>query len=171
VSQALRNPRLHLVLRLLLGLVFTYASLGKIADPPAFARIVYQWQTIGPVPSNLVAVTLPWLELLAGLLLVAGVWRREAAAVVAVLLIIFMGAAIGVLARGVDVDNCGCTSVAAASVAPAWPPDWMRGVGWFLVVRNLVLLAGALVLVFVPPRGSHAAVLEVSETRTEGVRS
>jgi uncharacterized membrane protein YphA (DoxX/SURF4 family) len=132
--------------------MFVCASLDKIADPAGFARIVYQWQTLGPVPSNLVAVILPWIELLAGLLLIAGVWKREAAAVVAVLLVVFIVAAVGVLVRGIDVDNCGCTSVAAASTAPAWPPDWMRGVGWFLIARNLVLLAGALVLVFVEPR-------------------
>jgi uncharacterized membrane protein YphA (DoxX/SURF4 family) len=132
--------------------MFVYASLDKIADPAGFARIVYQWQTAGPIPSNLVAVILPWIELLAGLLLIAGVWKREAAAVVAVLLVVFIVAAVGVLVRGIDVDNCGCTSVAAASTAPAWPPDWMRGVGWFLITRNLVLLAGALVLVFVEPR-------------------
>ena len=149
---ALQTPRVQLVVRFLLGLMFVYASLDKIADPAGFARIVYQWQTAGPIPSNLVAVILPWIELLAGLLLIAGVWKREAAAVVAVLLVVFIAAAVGVLVRGIDVDNCGCTSVAAASTAPAWPPDWMRGVGWFLIARNLVLLAGALVLVFVEPR-------------------
>ena len=152
MTEALRSPRLQLVVRLLLGLLFIYASLDKIADPPAFARIVYQWQTLGPVPSNLVAVTLPWIELLAGLLLVVGAWKREAAAVVAVMLIVFIAAAVWVLARGIDVDNCGCTSVAAASTAPAWPPDWMRGVGWYLITRNLVLLAGALLLLFEDPR-------------------
>jgi uncharacterized membrane protein YphA (DoxX/SURF4 family) len=151
VSAALRSPRLHLVVRLLLGLMFVYASLDKIADPGGFARIVYQWQVLGPVPSNLVAVTLPWVELLTGLLLIAGVWKREAAAVVAVMLVVFIVAAVFVLARGIDVDNCGCTSVAAASIAPAWPPDWMRGVGWYLITRNVVLLAGALLLMF---RGS-----------------
>jgi uncharacterized membrane protein YphA (DoxX/SURF4 family) len=135
--------------------MFVYASLDKIADPAGFARIVYQWQTVGPIPSNLVAVTLPWIELLAGLLLIVGIWKREAAAVVAVLLIVFIVAAVGVLARGIDVDNCGCTSVAAASTAPAWPPDWMRGVGGYLITRNLVLLAGALVLVFVEPRAEE----------------
>jgi putative oxidoreductase len=152
VRAALQTPRVQLVVRFLLGLMFVYASLDKIADPAGFARIVYQWQTAGPIPSNLVAVILPWIELLAGLLLIAGVWKREAAAVVAVLLVVFIAAAVGVLVRGIDVDNCGCTSVAAASTAPAWPPDWMRGVGWFLIARNLVLLAGALVLVFVEPR-------------------
>jgi uncharacterized membrane protein YphA (DoxX/SURF4 family) len=151
MKDALRSPRLHLVVRVLLGLVFVYASLDKIADPGAFARIVYQWQVLGPVPSNLVAVTLPWVELVAGVLLVAGVWRREASSVVAVMLVVFIVAAVLVLARGIDVDNCGCTSVAAASAAPSWPPEWMRGVGWFLIGRNLVLLAGALLLVVVEP--------------------
>ena len=154
MKEALRSPRLHMVVGVLLGLVFVYASLDKIADPAAFARIVYQWQTLGPVGSNMVAVTLPWVELVAGLLLVAGVWRRDAAAVVAVMLVVFIAAAVFVLARGIDVDNCGCTSVAAAGAAPAWPPAWMRGVGWFLITRNLVMLAGALLLVFVEPERS-----------------
>ena len=75
------HPRLELVLRVLLGAFFVYASLDKIWNPAAFAKIVYQWQVVGPVPSNLVAVTLPWVELLAGVLLLAGVWRRESALV------------------------------------------------------------------------------------------
>ena len=148
---ALGAPRLHLAVRLLLGLVFVYASLDKIANPAAFAGIVYQWQTLGPVPSNVLAVTLPWVELVAGLLLVAGVWKRADAAVVALMLVMFIVAAVFVLVRGIDVDNCGCTSVAAAGPAPTWPPDWMRGVGWYLITRNLVFLAGALLLIFVEP--------------------
>ena len=152
MNDLLRSPRVQLLLRVLLGLVFVYASLDKIADPAGFARIVYQWQILAPVASNLVAVTLPWVELVAGLLLVVGAWKRDAAAVVAVMLVVFIVAAGLVLARGIDVDNCGCTSVAAAGTAPSWPPDWMRGVGWYLITRNLVMLSGALVLVFVEAR-------------------
>ncbi|HEY7924411.1 MAG TPA: MauE/DoxX family redox-associated membrane protein [Vicinamibacteria bacterium] len=147
----LANPRVQLALRLLLGAFFVYASLDKIASPAGFARIVYQWQVAGPVPSNLVAATLPWVELLAGLLLIAGVWRREAALVIALLLVVFLGAAASVLARGIDVQNCGCVSVAKEAVESAWPPAWTRGVGWFLVVRNLLMLAGALAIAFVTP--------------------
>jgi uncharacterized membrane protein YphA (DoxX/SURF4 family) len=135
----------------LLGGFFVYASLDKIWSPAAFARIVYQWQVVGPVPSNLVAVTLPWVELLAGLLLLLGVWRREAALVVALLLVVFLAAAGSVMARGIDVENCGCVSVATAEPGSAWPPAWTKGVGWFLVTRNLVLLGVALGLTFLPP--------------------
>ena len=62
MSALLRGRRVHLLLRLLLGAFFVYASLDKIWNPAAFAKIVYQWQVVGPVPSNLVAVTLPWIE-------------------------------------------------------------------------------------------------------------
>lgn len=156
MSDLLRSPRLHLILRLFLGLYFVYASLDKIADPGGFARIVYQWQVLGPIPSNLVAVTLPWVELVAGLLLIVGVWRRDAAAMVALMLVAFLAAAGLVLARGIDVENCGCTSVAATADA-AWPPSWMRGVGWYLITRNLFMLGAALVVAFLEPRRAAAA--------------
>ena len=166
-----RSPRLQLVLRLLLGGFFAYASLDKIATPAAFARIVYQWQVAGPLPSNLVAVTLPWIELLAGALLVLGVWRREAASVIALLLVVFLAAAGSVLARGIDVENCGCFSVAKAEAPSAWPPAWTKGVGGFLVGRNLVLLGAASVLAFLSPsrppgapRGAEALPSRESES-------
>ena len=142
----LRSPRALLLLRLILGAFFVYASLDKIWSPAAFAKIVYQWQVVGPVPSNLVAVTLPWVELLAGLLLLAGVWKREAALVVALMLVVFLVAAGSVMARGIDVENCGCVSLAKTEPASAFPPAWTKGVGWFLVARNLVLLGAALAL-------------------------
>jgi uncharacterized membrane protein YphA (DoxX/SURF4 family) len=146
LTSLLRSPRIQLGLRLLLGGYFVYASLDKIAQPAAFARIVYQWQVVGPLPSNLVAVTLPWIELLAGLLLAVGLWKRESALVTALLLAVFLAAATSVLARGVDVANCGCTSLAASGPPSGWPPAWTRGVGWFLITRNVVLLAVALLL-------------------------
>jgi len=143
----INNRWLHLALRLGLGGFFLYASLDKITAPAAFARIVYQWQVLGPVPSNLVAVILPWVEALAGVLLVAGVWKREAAAVIAVLLVVFIVAAGSVMARGIDVENCGCVSTARTE-----EPGWFKGVGWFLIARNLVLLGTAVVLIRVPSR-------------------
>jgi uncharacterized membrane protein YphA (DoxX/SURF4 family) len=157
VNGLLRSRPLQLVLRLLLGSYFVYASLDKIADPTAFARIVYQWQVAGPVPSNLVAATLPWVEILAGGLLILGVWKRESAAVIALLLAVFLAAASSVLARGIDVENCGCTSLAKTETADSWPPPWARGVGWFLVTRNVLLLGAALLLVTTAPRPAGAA--------------
>ncbi len=131
--------------------MFLYAAIPKILDPAAFARVVYQWQVTPPVPSNVVAIVLPWVEAIAGLLLIAGIWKREAAATIAILLVVFLLAAGSVIARGIDVENCGCTSVAAHT-----EKSWTSGVGWFLVTRNVLMLAGALVLALVPPRSSLA---------------
>ena len=145
----LRNRWFQLVLRVALGAFFLWASLDKIAHPAAFAKIVYQWQVLGPVGSNLVAVLLPWIEALAAVLLMAGLWKRESAAVIAVLLVVFIGAAASVMARGIDVENCGCTSVAAGHKAEK---SFFTGVGPFLILRNLVMLGGALLLVGAPTR-------------------
>ncbi len=142
----LRHPWLHVALRLLLGGFFVYASLDKIAAPAAFARIVYQWQIVGPGAGNLVAVILPWVEALAGLLLIAGIWKRESALLIGLMLAVFIGAAVSVLVRGIDVENCGCTSVSGKA----------GSVGLFLVGRNAVLLAVAATLAFVAPRAAEA---------------
>ncbi|HXY38122.1 MAG TPA: MauE/DoxX family redox-associated membrane protein [Vicinamibacteria bacterium] len=143
----LRGRAVQLLLRLLLGGFFVYASIDKILAPAAFARVIYQWQVTGPLLSNLGAVTLPWVELLAGALLVLGVWKRECALVIALLLCVFLGAAATVLARGIDVENCGCTSLARSeATSSGWPPSWARGVGWFLVSRDLLMLGAALVI-------------------------
>ena len=75
----------------------------------------------------------------------------------AVLLVVFIVAVGSALARGIDIENCGCFSVAKEAATTAWPPVWTRGVGWFLVVRNLLMLAGALAIAFVRPTPAEAA--------------
>jgi uncharacterized membrane protein YphA (DoxX/SURF4 family) len=148
VKALLRHPAVHWALALVVGGVFLYACWDKILEPRKFAAIVYQYQVIGPsaragfLPANLLAVTLPWVELLVGLLLVTGLWRREAAAVAGGMLVMFL-AAIGLAtAQGVDVANCGCFSVGEHGRTP----------GWLLVVQDLALLAACAVLAVFPAR-------------------
>ena len=151
--RALRHPALQWLLGIALGAVFVYASLDKIEQPREFARIVYHYRLIGPsaalgfVPANTLAVTLPWVEALTGLLLIAGLWRREAALAAALLLVTFLVAVGWALAHGIDVENCGCFSVTGEG----------RAAGLKLVLQDLGLLALALVLVLVPPRAREVA--------------
>jgi len=149
----LAHPLLQRLLGLALGAVFLYASLDKIAHPGDFARIVYHYQVIGPsqhipplVP-NVFAVVLPWIEALVGVLLMAGIWRREAGLVTALLLVAFLAGAGSALARGIDVQNCGCFTVGEEG----------RRAGWLLLLEDAVLLAGAIVLAAVPARPAAAA--------------
>jgi uncharacterized membrane protein YphA (DoxX/SURF4 family) len=133
-----------------LGAVFVYASLDKIAHPQDFARIVYRYGLAGPtaflgvVPANALAVVLPWVELVTGVLLITGLWRREAAALAGGMLVMFLVALSYVLWQGIDVAHCGCFSVGGEG----------RSAGWTLIAGDLGLLAAALYVMLVRPRES-----------------
>jgi uncharacterized membrane protein YphA (DoxX/SURF4 family) len=146
----LRHPWLHRGGAFLLGAVFLYACYDKILHPVEFAKIVYHYRIIGPdarlgfLPANLLSATLPWVELVAGVLLVLNVWRREAAAACALMLVAFLVAVSYALAQGIDLANCGCFSVAPGADG--------RALGWKLLAGDTALLAVAAVLALLPPR-------------------
>lgn len=93
--------------RLLLGGLFLYAGLIKAADVTAFAGDVANYQVLPYRWNYLVAATLPYVEFLAGLLLVANRRVRPAALVTGGLTAVFMLVLVSVVARGLDID-CGC---------------------------------------------------------------
>jgi uncharacterized membrane protein YphA (DoxX/SURF4 family) len=107
VKAWLDNRWLELGCRLLLAGVFISAGLLKIVDPPGFAKAVFNYQILPVLASNVVAVALPWVEVLAGVALLAGVLRTESALILTGLLVVFMAAIAIALARGIDVE-CGC---------------------------------------------------------------
>ncbi len=107
-------------LRLVMGGVFLYASYDKILHPQAFAKAVYNYQILPDALVNLAALVLPWLEMLIGICLVAGVWLPGATAISTGLLAVFIGALIFNLARGLDI-HCGCFSTQTeAGPADIW---------------------------------------------------
>ncbi|HKA37815.1 MAG TPA: MauE/DoxX family redox-associated membrane protein [Thermoanaerobaculia bacterium] len=109
----LTHPWLTIRVQIALGAIFLVAALPKIADPPSFAHMIYNYRLVPGSLVNAMALVMPWVEILAGLALILGVWRREAAVVCGLLILVFL-AAIGVnLARGHAVD-CGCFDVHAA---------------------------------------------------------
>ncbi len=110
----------------LVGLMFVLASLHKIASPAQFAGIVDNYQVLPSLFVNFVAVVLPWVELLCGLLLLASVARGGAALVLAGLTFVFILAISFNIARGLDFD-CGCFGSGHT------PP-------WRLLVRDIGLL-------------------------------
>jgi len=148
----LRHPALYWLVSIGLGAVFVYASLDKIAHPQDFARIVYRYRLAGPtaalgvIPANTLAVTLPWLEAIIGLLLITGWWRREGAAIAGGLLVVFLVAVGYVMWQGIDVEHCGCFTVGGAG----------RAAGWTLMASDLGLLAAVLYVLLVRPRTTES---------------
>ena len=66
------------VVRLVVGVVFIYASYYKIVEPASFARSIWYYHMVPGSLINLMALFLPWLELVCGLCLILGVWYRGA---------------------------------------------------------------------------------------------
>jgi len=95
--------------RIVLGIVFIYASYDKILHPAAFAKVIYNYQILPDELVNLSAIFLPWLELTIGSLLIIGVWLQGSVFISNFLLIIFFCALMYNKARGLDI-SCGCFS-------------------------------------------------------------
>ena len=133
----LASPPLQILCRIVLGGIFIYASLDKIAHPRAFAEIIANYAILPDWLVTLPALVLPWLELAAGLCLLAGVWTRSAALLLSLLLLAFI-LALGFNAlRGIDV-SCGCFSTSASDTENAW----------VLMLRDLLILLPGLLIVF-----------------------
>jgi len=108
-SAAARNWRtIAVAARLIVGGLFIVSAIGKIADPGAFLKEVRDYQMLPLVATNAVAYILPWLELFAGALLITGLWRGEAALIIAALLVVFTVAKTWTYARGIELSGCGC---------------------------------------------------------------
>jgi uncharacterized membrane protein YphA (DoxX/SURF4 family) len=98
------------IARILLGAIFIYASIDKLLHPLEFARIIDAYRIL---PENLVIVVaaiLPFLELICGILLIAGVWVVPSLIWIGLLLIVFVAGMVQAHFRGLAID-CGCFSV------------------------------------------------------------
>ncbi len=93
--------------RMILGILFIYASWQKIADPGGFAQVIFNYQILPAELIHPAAIFLPWLELVCGLCMISGFLVRGSALILTLLLMIFISALFYSLLRGLDV-SCGC---------------------------------------------------------------
>lgn len=117
----LRNRPLEFWARLVLGGVMIAASPDKILHPAAFAEIVHNYQILPDWLIGVTAIVLPWLELVVGILLIAG-WVLPGSVLLAnLMLVTFFTALIYNTGRGLDV-HCGCftTQASGTPAATTW---------------------------------------------------
>ncbi len=126
-----------LLVRLGMAAVFIAAALPKIQSPDLFASDVFNYQMLPNWGVNVVAIGLPWLELVVGVCLGLGIWTRASALWMAGMMVVFMIALASATARGLDI-SCGCFEVGA---------EGGHGSLVWAVVRDVAFLVGALVLV------------------------
>ena len=98
------NSWIELAARWILGLTFIYASFHKIISPADFAKIVYGYALFPEALINLIAIMIPFLELIAGLALIIGFYPRSAAIIINGLLVAFIVVLSINLVRGHEFD-------------------------------------------------------------------
>ena len=111
------------------------AALGKVGDPPGFAKAIWNYQLFPGFVIHPAALALPWLELLCGAALCLGLWTRAAATWITLLLLAFLAALTLNLARHHPVD-CGCFQTQGRSLTEA---ERMADMRW-AILRDLGLL-------------------------------
>jgi uncharacterized membrane protein YphA (DoxX/SURF4 family) len=133
-----------LALRILLAAVFLFAAYTKLRQPwLVFAMSIDAYGLLPEMAVLTVARTLPWLELILGLLLASGVWLRAVSILSASVLGVFFAIMVMSFGKGMGID-CGCFGVGEALTAKT-------------LARDGVLLSAAVALVFLSWRPRAAA--------------
>jgi len=135
LRRLLLHPWLRILCQIVLGGLFIAAALPKLQDPPGFAKALWAYRLFPGWSIHPLALVLPWFELLCGLALGVGVWKRGAAASLAALLMGFILALSINLARRHPVD-CGCFSTQASIRSDAERLAEMR----WTILRDLGML-------------------------------
>lgn len=120
-----------------LGVLFIGACLHKIADPRAFAVDIATYDILPLAFVNLTAIALPWIELVAGAMLVVGFRVRAGALLIAGMMAVFLAALAIALARDLDM-SCGCFASQGAESDPISRLTVLRDLVW-LALTTLVL--------------------------------
>jgi len=121
-----------LISRLILGAVFIYASLDKIMNPDDFAKAIGNYHVLPFGLENLLALVLPWVELLTGLCLIIGVMLDGATVLIILMNIVFIFAISQALARGISIE-CGCFSVSSEGGDNIGLQTILRDIGYLLL--------------------------------------
>lgn len=124
-------------LRIMLGVVFIWASWNKLWHPDDFARIIQNYQILPPALIYPAAVMLPWVEIVCGGLLVTGLYVKGSVLIINLMLITFTVAYLSTWLRGIDAA-CGCFSASLQAGTSSY----------LVVLRDLLLLASGIAVLF-----------------------
>jgi putative oxidoreductase len=120
---------LALPARLYLGWVFLAACWHKILDPAGFGLDIATYQLLPTELINPMAITLPWIELVAGAALVIGLRTRPAALLIAGMMVMFIIAISLALHQGLEM-GCGCFASSGLEEDPISMMTVLRDLGW-----------------------------------------
>jgi len=136
MKKLLYNKLFIFVLRLIIGGLFIYAAIGKIADPQGFANAIYRYEVLPGYFVNIPAIVIPFIEFFAGLFLLLGFYKQGSSFLISVMLSIFIILLLSAYLRGLTID-CGCFYLENTST---------KGDIITSIIRDLFMLAASLII-------------------------
>lgn len=124
--------------RIYLALVFILSGLDKINDLTTFAQSIENYRILPIGIVNIIAIIIPWLELVAGGLLLLGFYIKENSTIILSLLIVFTISVISAVLRNLDID-CGCQGTSDG-----------QKVGMLKIIENVSLMIVAILNIMRP---------------------
>lgn len=141
LKTVLANSWLELAARWILGITFIYASYDKILAPADFAKIIYGYELFPYDAINLIAIILPFIELISGLTLILGIYPRSAVLIINGMLLAFIIVLSINLIRGHEFE-CGCFSVKKAGYLSTAEPMLIRDIIYLILGLQVFLFSG-----------------------------
>lgn len=132
----LSNKYFQLALRLIIGGLFLYASAGKLFNQEAFAKAIYNYKFLPDALVNVLAIVMPYMELITALFLILGIFKKGSSFLVIVMLAVFIIALTRAYVLGLDI-SCGCFSLETVSKKS---DILMR------IIQDIFMLIGALLI-------------------------
>jgi len=126
---------LEIIIRLVLGFIFLYASLDKIIYPQKFAEVIYNYRLMPIELLNICAIIVPWVEAFIGVSLLIGSRVDVSAFMLSVITFFFILMIISAIVRGLNIE-CGCFSLDAEGSL----------VSWKRVIEDVFILVGGIFL-------------------------
>jgi len=136
----IRSLNLPLIFRVILGIIFIYASYDKILDPAGFSKNIHNFHVTPIAVENLAALIIPWMELIIGVFLIFGVFLEGSTSITIGLYIFFIIILSQAVFRGIDV-HCGCFKTEADVGVTDLRMELIKHIG-----EDIVLLGMAFVI-------------------------
>jgi len=136
MKEFFENKYFQIGLRVILGIIFIYASVGKLFRAEDFAKAILRYEFLPIYFVNIMAIIMPWVEFFTGTLLILGIFKKATSIIAMGSLVAFIIALSSAFARGLDI-SCGCFSLEETS---------SKGDIIYRIIQDIFMLIGAIIV-------------------------
>jgi uncharacterized membrane protein YphA (DoxX/SURF4 family) len=154
----LSNKYLQILLRLILGGVYVYVAWNKLINTEEFAKAIKNYEMLPLQAINIIAITLPYIELFAGLFLIFGFYKKGSSAILGITLMVFIIALTSAYARGLNID-CGCGFTSTNQEASTKTDLLVR------IFEDILMFIGVLIIFIFGDKKKESVAIQENENQ------